>query len=83
MRQPEGTVTTTVRRVLLTLSVSRRAPAWRRTSTGTPMPCTWSAAVLALLRLPDGTMLSLLEKATRALRDRDASPTAREHQVFA
>ena len=62
MRQPDGTVTTTVRRVLLTLSVSRRAPAWRRTSTGTPIPWTWSAAVFALLRLPDGTMLSLSYK---------------------
>ena len=40
IRHPDGTVTTTARRVLLTRSVSRRAPACRRTSTGTPIPCT-------------------------------------------
>ena len=37
-REDDGTVTITARRVLLTLNVSRLAPAWRRTSTGTPMP---------------------------------------------
>src|SRR5882724_2637726 len=62
MRHPEGTVTTTARRVLLTLSVNRRAPACCRTSTGTPMPCTWSATVRALFLLPDCTVLSLLPK---------------------